>query len=64
MNPLKPELMSTEERLDELCRILALGLVRVLARQSSRLSADRGESAVDFTARARSGANRNKRRTA
>ena len=48
MNPLKPELMTPEERLRELAALLACGLIRLQARQSSSLSADRGESSVDF----------------
>jgi len=48
MNALKPELMSAEERLTEICRILGVGLMRLHARKSSALSAGRGESSVDF----------------
>jgi hypothetical protein len=40
--------------IDEIAEILAAGLVRLRARQSSTLSADRGESSLDF-ARHRSG---------
>ena len=47
-NPLSPEAMSPAERLDEIARILALGLVRLRLPKSSRLSADRGESSLDF----------------
>jgi hypothetical protein len=36
------------ERLAELGEILALGLMRLQARKSSRLSADPGDSSVDF----------------
>jgi hypothetical protein len=42
--------MGTAERVAELASILALGLVRLWARQSSRLSRHRGNSFVDFTA--------------
>jgi hypothetical protein len=42
------------ERLAEIAEILAAGLVRLRARQSSTLSADRGDSSLDF-ARHRSG---------
>jgi hypothetical protein len=38
-NAFSPERMSADERLTELASILALGLVRLKARQSSRLSA-------------------------
>jgi hypothetical protein len=51
MNGVKPDRMSSAERLTELGRILATGLIRMKARQSSPLSADRGESSVDFAAR-------------
>jgi hypothetical protein len=64
MNPLKPELMTTEERLAEICTILALGLMRLHARKSSELSTDRGESFVDFTCHQSMHATRSKRRTA
>ena len=50
-NPLAPEHMSDSERLAELGRILAAGLIRMRARKSSALSADRGESSVDFRPR-------------
>ena len=35
MNPLNPDRMSAKERLAEVSRILALGLIRLRARQSS-----------------------------
>jgi hypothetical protein len=41
--------LSPAERLDEVAEILAAGLQRLLARQSSRLSADRRESSLDCT---------------
>jgi len=47
-NPLHPNLMSAEERIAEICQLLARGLVRLQTRQSSSLSADRGDSCVDF----------------
>jgi len=50
MNPLKPELMTAGERIAELGEILARGLVRVRARQSSQLSGDHGESCLHFAA--------------
>lgn len=48
--PLDPNLMPFEERLAELGRILAAGLIRLRANKSSLLSADQGESSVDFSA--------------
>ena len=50
-NPLHPDRMSPAERRAELCRILAAGLIRMMAAKSSSLSADRGESSVDFSPR-------------
>lgn len=59
-NPLSPDLMTTKERLDEVCRLLALGLIRLRMReagtapdhasasQSTELSAPRGESSLPF----------------
>ena len=49
-NALSPDRMTTRERLDEIAAILALGLVRLSARQSSRIAADRENSFVDFNA--------------
>jgi hypothetical protein len=46
MNPLSPSLMTTKERRTELCRILALGLVRLMQRQSSQLSDRTGETSL------------------
>jgi hypothetical protein len=37
------------DRLTEIAEILAVGLQRVIARQSSELSADGGESSLHFT---------------
>ena len=52
MNPLSPSLMSSGERRAELCRLLALGLIRLRARQaggqSSELSDETGESSLHF----------------
>jgi hypothetical protein len=48
-NPLDPARMTPAERLAELGRILAAGFIRMKARQSSPLSADRGESSVDLS---------------
>lgn len=49
-NPLSPNRMTPAERLTELATILAAGLVRLRARQSSRVSGERENSFVDFTA--------------
>ena len=48
MNPLNPNLMSSGERRAELVRILARGLIRLRARQSSELSDRTGESSLHF----------------
>jgi hypothetical protein len=49
-NPLDPNRMSPAERLAELGRIFAAGLIRMKASKSSPLSADCGEGSVDFEA--------------
>lgn len=49
MNPLHPRYLKPLERRAELCRLLALGLVRLRARQSSELSARTGESSLHYT---------------
>ena len=46
MNPLSPFLMTPAERRAELCRILALGLIRLRMRQSTQLSDCTGESSL------------------
>ena len=48
MNPLPPNHMSAAERLGELCSILAVGLIRLKARQSSRQSTRQENRFVDF----------------
>lgn len=48
MNALSPDRMSADERLDEIAAILAAGFIRLKAKQSSRLSAAREKSSVDF----------------
>lgn len=45
-NPVTPTTAEARERIAEIGAILALGLVRLRARQSSRLSAPTGESLV------------------
>ncbi len=64
MNPLKPEMMTADERLAEIAEILARGLVRLHARKSSPLSADRGDSFVDLAPHRSGHADAPKRRMA
>lgn len=47
---LSPNRMNAAERLDEIAEILATGAIRLMARKSNCLSADGGDSSVDFTA--------------
>jgi hypothetical protein len=49
-NPLSPDRMTLAERLDEIAEVLAAGLMRLNARKSSDLSAERGESSLDCAA--------------
>jgi hypothetical protein len=63
-NPISPDQLTATERIAELGRILCLGLMRLRARKSSRLSADCAESSVDFTADRSGHADAPKRRTA
>ena len=50
MRALKSENMTAIERLNEIAEILAAGLTRLRARQSSALPADFGESSLDCAA--------------
>ena len=50
MSALKPEQMTAAERLDEIAEILAAGLTRLIALQSSALPADFGESSLHCAA--------------
>ena len=59
-NPLCPDRMSAHARLAEIGRILAAGVVRLNANKSSGLSAQNGDSFVDFSPR-KSGGRRAKR---
>ena len=59
-NPLCPYRMPTDARLAEIGRILAAGIVRLNAAQSSGLSAENRDSFVDFSPR-KSGGRRAKR---
>jgi hypothetical protein len=47
-NALSPACLSAAERLAEIADILAAGLMRLRARQSSPLSPHGGESSLDF----------------
>ena len=47
---LDPNQMSAEERLTEIAEILAAGLIRLRARQSSEVSGDHGESSLAYAA--------------
>jgi hypothetical protein len=47
-NPLSPDRMTPAERRAALCGLLAQGLVRLRARQSSGISADGGDSSLHF----------------
>ena len=47
MNALHTDHMTAAERLAEIAQILARGLMRLRARQSSQLSGDRGDSCLD-----------------
>jgi len=49
-NPLSPDLMSANERLAEIGRILAAGMTCILATQSSPLPAADRDSSVDILA--------------
>lgn len=64
MNPLHPNLMTAAERHGELCRLLALGVIRMKAPKSTSLSADSGESSLHFTADQSGHATPSERRTA
>ena len=64
MNPLNPDRMSAKERLAEVTRILALGLIRLRARQSSQLSELTGESSIHIPPHRSGHAKPKRRRTA
>lgn len=64
MNPLNPDRMSTKERVAEVTRILALGLIRLRGRQSSQVSAAVGEVCLHFPPDRSGHAKPNRRRVA
>jgi hypothetical protein len=47
MNPLHPNKMTAQERLTELTEILSLGLVRLRAAQSTKLSRQSADPGLD-----------------
>ena len=47
MNPLHPNLMTTDERLAEIVEILAAGLIRLRSRQSTKLSPQSADHRLD-----------------
>ena len=49
-NPLHPDLMSAKARIAELGAILAIGLMRLLARKSREKSPESGQISLDFDA--------------
>jgi hypothetical protein len=49
MNAIRPDLMSPAERLAEIVEVLAAGVVRLRARQSSPLLPAGGDSSLDCT---------------
>ena len=48
MNPLSPLLMSPMERRAALCKLLALGLLRLRQRNGNQMPEDTGESSLHF----------------
>ncbi|MDP2357537.1 MAG: hypothetical protein Q8M31_15960 [Beijerinckiaceae bacterium] len=60
-NPLHPDLMTPAERIAEIGRLLAAGLIRMQAQKSSTLSAAGGDSSFDILAM-KSGRDRRKPR--
>ena len=47
-NALKPDQMSPDERIAEICGLLSASFIRLHARQSRQLSDDHGESCLHF----------------
>ena len=60
-NPLPPDQMTTDERLAEVCEVLARGVVRLHARQSRQLSDRTGESCLHSGAHRSGHANPNRK---
>lgn len=61
-NALSPDRMTAAERLDMVAEILVAGAMRLFDRKSTRLSADAGDSSVDFIASQSVYGEENKRR--
>jgi len=59
---LHPRHMSAAERLNEVAEIIAKGVVRLMDRKSRALSAESGDSSLDFTAHQSVHGPENKRR--
>jgi len=49
MSPFHADHLTAVERLAEIAEILAVGLMRLRARQSSSLSPESGESSLDYS---------------
>ncbi len=49
-NPLPPDKMTADERRAEMCRLLALGLIRLRQRDLAQLSDANGESSLHNSA--------------
>jgi hypothetical protein len=64
MNAVHPDQLTADERIAEIGRILALGLIRLHARKSSPISPDRGDSLVDLSPKRSGHADAPTRRTA
>ena len=63
-NPLSPDMMSAAERRAELCRLLAVGLVRLRQRDIAQISDAKGESLLHNSADQSVHATRNQKETA
>lgn len=64
MNPLPPHLMRPMERRAALCKILALGLVRLRMRDTARIADETGDFPLHFPADQSGHATTSKRSTA
>lgn len=63
-NPINPRHLTSDERRAEVCRLLALGLIRLRGRQSSQVFADAGETSLHFPPDRSGHANPKRRRIA
>ena len=64
VNPLHPAHMSCRDRLDEVCRLLARGLIRLRMRDAAQVTPPHGESSLHFPPDRSVHANPTRRRTA